>query len=107
MALYSDKAYNYLDHIVEPFMGANLNAQQEQFNTLMSPLRSSVEWGYGKIIGLFAFVDFHKNQKVFLQPLGDYFCLAAILANCHTCLYGSEVCSFFGCAPPNLEDYLA
>ncbi len=29
IALYSDKAYNYLDHIVAPFMGANLNAQQE------------------------------------------------------------------------------
>ncbi len=65
MALYGDKAY--LDHIVAPLMGSNLSVQQEMFKAMMSNLRSSVEWGYDKIAGLFAFVDFHKDQKIFLQ----------------------------------------
>ena len=53
----------------------------------MSAVRTSVEWGYGKIVKYFAFLDFSKNLKVLLQPVGiKLYIVAALLANCHTCL---------------------
>jgi hypothetical protein len=44
--------------------------------------------------------------KVFHQPVAVFYVVAALLANCHTCLYGSETSSFFKIAPPTLEEYL-
>ena len=72
-------------------------------NSKMSKLRVSVEWGFGKTCQLFAFLDFKKNLKILLQPIGKYYLVAAVLANCHTCLYGSQTSTFFGVDPPELE----
>ena len=69
----------------------------------MSKLRVSVKWGFGKTCQLFAFLDFKKNLKILLQPIGKYYLVAAVLANCHTCLYGSQTSTFFGVDPPELE----
>ena len=49
-------------------------------------LNTAVEWGFGKIVQLFAFVNFHKNQKLYLQPVGKYYRVATLLTNCHTCM---------------------
>lgn len=74
----------------------------------MSSVRQAVEWGFGKIVGLFAFVDFKKkNQKLYLQNLPRIYKASALLANCHTCLYGAQVSQYFGLEPPQLEVYLA
>ena len=53
-----------------------------------------MEWGFGKISQLFAYLDFKKNLKL-------------LLINCHTCLYGSVTSSFFNVEPPSLEVYLS
>ncbi len=82
-------------------------AEKQAYNTMMSNSRVSVEWGFGKVVMLFAFVNFYGNQKVFLQPLGPYFTMATLFTNLHTCLYGSEVATFFGVDPPTIEQYLA
>jgi hypothetical protein len=67
----------------------------------MSSLRVSVEYGFGKIIQLFAFLDFKKNQKLYMQNIKEQYVVAAILANCHTCLRRSQVSTFFCCNPPD------
>ncbi|KAJ8914011.1 hypothetical protein NQ315_012034 [Exocentrus adspersus] len=54
----------------------------------MRAMRISVEWGFGKVIQLFAFLDFRKNQKLLLQNLSNLYRVAVLLTNCHTCLYG-------------------
>lgn len=72
----------------------------------MSPLRVAVEQGFGKIAQQFAFVDFRKNLKLFLQPVARYYFVAVLLTNCHTCLYGSAMCSLLGSAKPTLDEYL-
>jgi hypothetical protein len=73
----------------------------------MSRVRTAVEWGYGKIIRCFAFLDFKKNlKKVFLQPVAVYYAVGALLTKCHTCLYGSQTSRYFDIAPPSLEKYL-
>lgn len=78
---------------------------QVQFNNNMKVLRIAVEWGFAKVIQQFAFIDFKKNQKLLLQDLENMFLVAALLTNCHTCLYGSQTASYFDIEPPTLEEY--
>ena len=62
--IYGDPAYPVRRHILAPFRGARLTPDKECFNKDMSTVRTSVEWGYGKIVRYFAFLDFNKNLKV-------------------------------------------
>ena len=104
--LYGDPAYGVSRNVLSPFRGANLTPQEQEFNQKMSAVRVSVEWAFGKILQQFAYLDFKKNQKVLLQPIGKYYLVGTILTNCHTCLYGSQTSTFFSVSPPSLETYL-
>ena len=104
--LYGDPAYGLSQAVLASFRGADLSARQKQFNTRMSKVRTSVAWGFGKICQYFSFLDFKKNLKILLQPVGKYYIVASILVNCHTCLYGSVTTNYFGIEPPRLENYL-
>ena len=104
--IYGDPAYPVRRHILAPFRNAQLTPAEQNFNEAMSAVRTSVEWGYGKIVQYFASVDFSKNLKVLLQPVGKLYIVAALLVNCHTCLYGSQTGQFFDLDPPELETYL-
>lgn len=105
--IYGDPAYGIARNIIPPFRGANLTDQQQDFNSAMSKVRISVEWGFGKIIQYFGYLDFHKNLKVLLQPVAKYYLVGALLTNCHTCLYGSVIGTYFDLEPPTLETYLS
>jgi len=52
-------------------------------------------------------VDYYKNQKLLLQPVGKHYLNAQLLGNCYTCLYGNQVNRWFGLRPPTLEEYFA
>ncbi|CAB4023789.1 Hypothetical predicted protein, partial [Paramuricea clavata] len=93
--IYGDPAYGLSYNILAPYRGNNLSDAQKVFNREMSRVRVSVEWGFGKISQIFAYLDFKKNLKVLLQPIGKYYLIGALLTNCHTCLYGSLTSSFF------------
>lgn len=103
--MYSDTGYLLRKFLIVPFKGA-VDRRQNMVNKQMTKLRVTVEWGFAKIIQLFPFLDFKKNLKVYKQEVGDYYKVGAILINCHTCLYGSQVCDYFECNPPELEQYL-
>ncbi len=105
---FADSGYIGLlnDALIIGFKGAHLTQDQQAFNTCMSRVRESVEWTFGKVVVYFAFLDFKKNLKAFLQPIAVYYIVGALLTNCHTCFYGSETSDFFDCAPPDLEEYL-
>lgn len=103
--MYSDAGYPLKKFLIIPFK-ATQNRNEKILNRKMSKLRVTVEWGFAKILQLFSFIDFKKNLKVYKQELGNYFKIATILTNCHTCLYGSQVCSYFELNPPTLEEYL-
>ena len=106
--VYGDPAYGIKRSIISPFQSSNpLTPAEQDFNTAMSGVRVSVEWTFGKIIQLFAFLDFKKNIKVLLQPVGKYYVVGALLTNCYTCLYGSQTSSSFNVPPPSLETYLS
>ena len=104
--LYGDPAYPLHRCLITPFPDINLTPQQAAFNGRMSAVRQCVEWGFGKIVQQFAFLDFKKNLKLFLQPVGKYYIVATILTNCHTCWYGSQTSTYFNLAPPVFEDYV-
>ena len=107
LAIFGDSAYAFRRYLLTPFKGAALTQQQKDFNTNMSSVRACVEWGFSKITNIFAFLSFHKNLKVYLQPVAKYWIVAAVLTNCHTCLYGSQTGTYFDLQPPSLEEYLA
>ena len=71
--LYGDPAYGVSRNILSPFRGVNLSPQEHEFNQRMSAVRVGVEWGFGKILQYFSYLDFKKNQKVLLQPVGKYY----------------------------------
>ena len=100
--IYGDPAYGVSRNILAPFRGAQLTSQQQQFNKSMSQVRICVEWTFGKICQYFTYVDLKRNNKVLLQPIGKYYIVAALLTNCHSCMYGSLTSSFFGIPAPSL-----
>ena len=104
--IYGDPAYGVSPTILAPYHGSQLTPQQEDFNREMSRVRVSVEWTFGKIVTYFSYLDFKRSNKVLLQPVGKYYLVAALLMNCHTCLYGSLTSRFFKLDPPCLERYL-
>lgn len=103
--LFGDSGYPLSKYVIVPFKG-NVTRRETRVNKKMSRLRIAVEWGFSKIIQLFPFVDFKKNLKVNKQSVSKYYKVATILTNCHTCLYGSQVCQYFELDPPRLEEYL-
>ncbi len=83
-----------------------MTEDQARFNSSMTKVRVSVEWGFGKMLSQFAFLDYKKNLKLYKQAIGKTYAVAAILANVHTCLYGSQTSTKFGCEPPTVLQYL-
>ena len=71
----------------------------------MSKVRSSVEWIFGDIIDYFKFLDFKKDLKLDLSPVGKMYIVCALLRNALTCLYGNTTSEFFQLDPPSLADY--
>ena len=106
LCIYGDAAYPQRPYLVSPFKGSQLSLEQRIFNARMAGLRIAVELSFGKAIRLFPFVDFKKNQKLLLQPVGKYYLVATVFANCHTCCYGSQVNDLFDSEPPTMEEYL-
>lgn len=105
--LYGDAAYPLIPSIITPYKGANISPEQHNFNAVMSPMRVCVEWSFADIVRTFAFIDYHKNLKLYLQPLANLYKVAAILVNCRACLYRNQTSTYFGLQPPSLQDYLA
>ena len=104
--IYGDLAYRLSRKILSPFRGAHLTDDQQEFNRRMSKVITSVEWGFGRICQTFAFLDFEKNLKRLLHPIGKYYLVATILISCHTCLYGSQTSIYFDLDPPSIERYV-
>ena len=105
-ALYGDPAYPTRDYLLSPFKGAHLTEEESAFNQAMSSVRECLEWEFGKILNKFAFLDYKKNLKIYLQPVAKYYLIGALLANCHTCIYGNQTSDYFDLRPPTVEEYL-
>ena len=71
LCVYGDSAYPRRPHLQRPHRGRDLSAEQEIENTQMSRVRQAVEWQFGRIATLFAFLDFKKNLKLFKNSSGQ------------------------------------
>ena len=105
LCVYGDPAYPVNIHLQEPFKGARITSLQNEYNSAMSNVRTSVEWVFGDIINYFAFMDFKKNLKIRLSAVGKMYMVCALLTNARTCLYQSVTSSYFGLDPPTFEAY--
>lgn len=103
--LYGDEGYPLKRQLIRPYSNSTLTEMQKTFNSQMSSVRQCVEWSFSKIVQQFAFVDFKKNQKLYLQPVGKYYIIATLLTNAHTCLYGSTTSTYFDIESVNLFEY--
>lgn len=96
--LYGDSAYGVRELLLCPYPNTHYQVERQaqiEFNLRMSVVRQCVEWGFGKVVRDFAFLDFKKNQKLLLQDLGQMYEVGVLLSNCLTCLYGSEASQYF------------
>ena len=111
--VYGDPAYALTRYILRGHKGA-MSAQLQAWCTEMSRVRCTVEWGFGLVIRDWAFLDYKKNIKLLLQPIGKLYFVGALLMNIKTCMsadhpldnYGNQVASKFLVSPPSLHDYL-
>lgn len=102
-----DPAYGLTGNVLAPYRGVRLTDDQHDFNSQMNKVRTCVEWGFRKINQLFAFLDFEKNLKFLLHPIGNYYLVAVTLVNCHTWLYGFQTGTYFVVDQTTLEPYLS
>ena len=79
----------------------------ELYNKSMSEIRVAVEMLFGNISNYFKFIDFKRQMKVNLSPLGKIYFVCALLENAQTCLYGNQVTQMFEIDPPSLNDYFS
>lgn len=108
--LYADKIYNTCALITAAFSRRNGVVEQwmTNQNRIMSKLRVSIEWSLKNLKCLFKFMTFKAGQKIQKSPCPKHMAISALLANCHTCLYGDvhNDTTVFDILPPTLEDYL-
>ena len=103
---YGDPAYALHAQIISTFRtDNNYSDERWQFNKGMSTVRQSVEYGFGKTIQYFSYLDFTKGQKLYLSPIGRYYRVGVLFTNIHTCLYGSAVTSLLRVKAPEVRDY--
>ena len=105
MCVYGDPAYPLRPQLQALFRGAVLTDDIKRFNTAMSSVRVSVEWLFGDVVNQFKFVDFKKNLKVALSPIGKIYITRAVLNNALICMYGNNTSTFFGINPPTVHEY--
>ncbi|XP_068712959.1 uncharacterized protein [Montipora foliosa] len=105
LCIYGDPAYPLRVHLQVPFKRGHLRPDEEAFNSSMSAVRSAVEWVFNDITSYFSFLDFKRNLKIGLSPVGTMYSACALLRNAHTCFYGSSTSTHFDLQPPIMQEY--
>lgn len=105
--VYGDGAYTRGRVITTGFPNvANMPQHQRQYNHKMNGARTSVEWSFGQLIGMWKGIDFHKMNKVAESRLKVEFFNAVLLWNTYNCLYPGMIPAATGVMPPDVHDYL-
>ncbi|TYZ63472.1 hypothetical protein PybrP1_002688 [[Pythium] brassicae (nom. inval.)] len=91
------RAYGVSKHIISPYKGTNLAAQELDLNRAVSSVREAVEWTFGRMKTLWAAIDFAKQHKLMLSPVGTTVKIAMLPTNCHCCYYrGNQISMHLG-----------
>ncbi|KAI3998292.1 hypothetical protein K523DRAFT_376698 [Schizophyllum commune Tattone D] len=107
LQIFGDPAYGLGPHILSPFAGPGVRTKEQQaWNAMMSKVRITVENGFGNITNLFPFLNAGWKMHLYSSPVGRYYRIGVLLANCIDCLHPNQVAQYFDCCPPTLEEYL-
>lgn len=105
-ALYGDPAYRESSLIIRPLLTAR-TTEERRMNLIMSRVRECVEWEFGHVASLFAFLKFRQGQKLLLSRVGLFYVVATFLKNVHICINrGNQTSMYFGLRAPLLEQYI-
>jgi len=104
---YADKIYNTSPVVRAAYSRKNgpLQPWMKTYNHIMSRLRIAVEWSFGKVVTRAKYIAFFMSMRLFEIPVAKYFTVAALLANAHTCMYGTQETRYFDCVAPTLVEY--
>ena len=86
---YGDSAFANTRYSQSAYARSIATHQELRYNKLMNSARVSVEHVFGHVVSKSAWVDYYKNQKLLLQPVGKHYLNAQLLANCYMCLFGN------------------
>ena len=80
-----------------------------ELNRAMSVVRTCTsEWWYDVIHNTFQSLNFVRWQRLYLTAPALQYHVGMLFVNCRTCLDGgNRISTFFQCAPPTLDSYLA
>lgn len=109
LKVYGDKIFNNNALVVAAWSRRHgpLQPWMTDSNSIMSPIRVAIEWGFKDIVVQNKYIGFAMGQKLQEnRTLGKYYLTAVLLANARVCLYGGQHLDYFGVQPPTLEDYL-
>ncbi|CAB1105988.1 unnamed protein product [Ectocarpus sp. CCAP 1310/34] len=106
--IYGDPAYQVSPWLMAPFKGL-LSVAKVAFIRAMSRVRVAVEWGFGRVVALWPYVDYVKKRQVALSAcgLGRQYAVAGILTNCPCCFNLNSTAKLFDLTPPSLQEYLS
>lgn len=105
---HSDRAYQTSRMMWASHKGFhNLALWQLIENYVMKKHRIGVEWGFGEVVNLSAYLAFGKSLHIRSQAITKYIIVGFLIANTHTCLYGNQATTYWDCSPPSLEDYFS
>ena len=99
-SMYGDAAYPLSELLIKGF------PFDCEFNSILSKLRITVEWGFKEISNYFPWVDCKKKLKICEAAVGKRIIVASLLANARCLCYGNEISNYFDCqSRPSLEEY--
>ena len=104
--LYADPAYPQSALLFGGFRNPPDGSEMAAFNTAMSKVRESVEWGFSSITRPWPFLSQKLAMKIFKIPVARYYIIGAFLCNLRNCFYPNQMAIYFDCRPVSFEEYL-
>ena len=95
LCLYGQPTFTLGVHLQALIKGNNITPQMTLYNKAMSEVRIAVEMLFGNISNYFKFIDFKRQMKVNLSPVGKIYVVRVLLENIQTGFYGNQVSQMF------------
>ena len=105
--IYGDPIYARSVYLQKGFPTVERTWREQILNQSMNSARVAVEHAFNRVIALWAFVDFAKQQKSLCTRPAMAYLNAQFLTNCNNCMYPNQVSQAFDIEPPTLREYIS
>ena len=79
LGIYGDPPYQLSVHLQAPYRQAQNNQDMINYNKAISEVRGTVEWLFDNIKNYFKIIDFRKEMKFCLSPVGKVYAVCTSL----------------------------